>query len=543
MNNFPNSSKTAINPVVAATHILGPFRLDIGAEMLFRSAEPVALGKRAVAVLHALVERPGILVSKQALIDAAWPGLAVEDSNLSVQIAALRRVLGEEPGGERWIETLPRRGYRFVGPVRVGDHGKIAAVPGVANSSMAAVAPVLTLPAQPSIAVLPFQNMSSEPEQEYFADGMVEEIITALSRFRSLFVIARNSSFAYKGRFVDVKQVGRELGVRYVLEGSVRRSMNQVRVTAQLVDALSSAHLWADRFDGALEDIFDLQDRVAARVASEIEPRLAQAELERARRKPTVNLGANDYYLRALANCYPTTKEQSEEVLGLAYKAIELDPAFASAYGIAAWFHSRRGQNQWTSDAVRERADALRMARRAAELGREDAISLAFAGYTFAFAGREVENGAALADRAIELNPNLALAWGICGWVTLMLGQHDAAIERTAHAMRLSPLDPFMRGPQTTMAVANLMAGRYAEAVSWAAKALQPDPNFSPAWRIAAASHALAGHIEEAQAACARLRQLDPLLRVSNLGNVSAPYRPADLAKFEEGLRKAGLPE
>jgi TolB-like protein len=498
---------------VATTHILGPFRLDGEAEMLFRGAEPVVLGKRAVAVLRALVERPGVPMSKEALIEAAWTGLAVEESNLVVQIAALRRVLGEEPGGDHWIETLPRRGYRFVGPARVaeqgvadqgtGHQGVIAGAPPVADPPMAADPPSLTLPAQPSIAVLPFQNMSGDPGQEYFADGVVEEIITALSRFRSLFVIARNSSFAYKGRFVDVKQVGRELGVRYVLEGSVRRSMNQVRVAAQLVDALSGAHLWADRFDGALEDIFDLQDCVAARVASEIEPRLAQVEFERAKRKPTVNLGAYDYYVRALANCYPTTREQSEEVLRLAYKAIELDPGFASAYGIAAWFHSRRGQNQWTTDAVQERADALRMARRAAELGKEDVFSLAFAGYTFAFAGREVENGAALADRAIELNPNLALAWGICGWVTLMLGQHDAAIDRTAQAMRLSPLDPFMRGPQTTMAVAHLMAGRYAEAVSWAAKALQPDPKFAPALRIVVASHALAGNLEQTRAACA----------------------------------------
>jgi TolB-like protein/DNA-binding winged helix-turn-helix (wHTH) protein len=537
---------------VATTHILGPFRLDGEAQLLLRGAEPVPLGKRAVAVLRALVEQPGIPVSKEALIEAAWAGLAVEENNLVVQIAALRRVFGEATGGEGWIETLPRRGYRFVGPVRIAEQSvanprvehqeTVAGAPGASHLAMGDPT-VLTLPAQPSIAVLPFQNMSGDPGQEYFADGVVEEIITALSRFRSLFVIARNSSFAYKGRFVDVKQVGRELGVRYVLEGSVRRSMNQVRVTAQLVDALSGAHLWADRFDDALEDIFDLQDRVAARVASEIEPRLAQVELERAKRKPTVNLGAYDYYVRALANCYPTTREQSEEVLRLAYKAIELDPGFASAYGIAAWFHSRRGQNQWTTDAMQERADALRLARRAAELGKEDAISLAFAGYTFAFAGREVENGAALADRAIELNPNLALAWGICAWVTLMLGQHDAAIDRAARAMRLSPLDPFMRGPQTTMAVAHLMAGRYAEAASWAAKALQPDPKFAPAWRIAAASHALAGHMEEAQAACARLRQLDPRLRVSNLGDVSAPYRPADLATFEAGLRKAGLPE
>jgi adenylate cyclase len=230
-------------------------------------------------------------------------------------------------------------------------------------------------------------------------------------------------------------------------------------------------------------------------------------------------------------------------VLALACKAIELDPGFAAAYGIAAWFHTRRTSNQWTTDAVQERADALQMARRAAELGKEDAFSLAFAGFTFAFVGREVEHGAALADRAIELNPNLALAWGICGWVTLMLGQHDTAIDRAERAMRLSPLDPFMRGPQTTMAVAHLMAGRYDEAVSWAAKALQPDPNFAPAWRMTAASHGLAGNVAQAQAACVRLRELEPLLRVSNLRDVCAPYRPADLAKFEEGLRKAGLPE
>ena len=528
---------------MATTYILGPFRLDGEAEMLFRGAQPAALGKRAVAVLRALVERPGVLVSKQALIDAAWPGLAVEDSNLSVQIAALRRVLGEEPGGERWIETLPRRGYRFVGPVRVGDHGNIAAVPEVANSPWAAIAPVLSLPAQPSIAVLPFQNMSSEPEQEYFADGMVEEIITALSRFRSLFVIARNSSFTYKGRSVDIKQVGRELGVRYVLEGSVRRSSNRVRTTAQLIDVLSGAHLWADRFDGALEDIFDLQDRVASRVVGEIAPRLNQVELARGRRKPTADLGAYDYYLRALANCYSTTKEGSEEVLRLAYKAIELDPGFASACGIAAWLHTRRVQYQWTADSVQERADALRMARRAVELGREDAVALAWAGYAFAFIGREVEHGAALADRAIELNPNLAQAWGFSGWVRLALGQPDTAIDHVARAMRLSPLDPFMRGRQMTTAAAHLIAGRYDEALSWATKALQPDPNFAPAWRMAAASHALAGHMEEAKAACARLRQLEPQLRLGNFRDVATPYRAADLAKIKEGLRKARPPE
>ena len=501
---------------------------------MFRGAEPIALGKRAIAVLRVLVEQPGVVLSGEALIAAAWPGLAVEENNLAVQIAALRRVLGEEPGGKRWIETLPRRGYRFIGPVRIEE----GAIP-----SVTADAPSLALPAQPSIAVLPFQNMSDDPEQEYFADGMVEELITALSRFRSLFVIARNSSFAYKGKSVDIKQVGRELGVRYILEGSVRRSAGRVRTTAQLIDALSGAHIWADRFDGALEDVFELQDQVAARVVGEIEPRLARVELARARHKPTANLGAYDYYLRARANGYSTTREQSQEVLRLAYKAVELDPGFASAYGIAAWIHTRRIQYQWTADEVQERADALRMARRAAELGKEDAVALAWAGHALAFADRKIDHAAALADRAIELNPNLAQAWGFSGWVRLALGQPDLAIEHVARAMRLSPLDPFMRGRQTTMAAAHLIAGRYDEALSWAAKALQPDPNFAPAWRMAAASHALAGHMEEAKAACARLRQLEPLLRVSSFRDLATPYRPADLAKLEEGLRLAGLPE
>ena len=519
---------------MGTSYAIGPFRLDGEAEMLFHGAEPVALGKRAVAVLRALVERPGMPVSKEALIEAAWQRRSVEESNLVVQIAALRRVLGTEPGGERWIETLPRRGYRFVGPARADAPGVIAS---------AADPPTLTLPAQPSIAVLPFQNMSGDPEQEYFADGMVEEITTALSRFRSLFVISRNSSFAYKGRSVDIKRVGRELGVRYVLEGSVRRSRHRVRTTAQLIDALSGVHVWADRFDGALEDVLDLQDRVAARVAGEIEPRLAQVELERGRRKPTVNLGAYDYYVRAIANTYPTTKEQSEEVLGLAHKAIELDPGFASAYGIAAWYHTRRAVNQWTADGAQELADALRMAEQAAELGKEDAFALAWAGYVFAFVSRDVEHGAALADRAVELNPNLALAWGIGGWMALVCGQPDSAIDRTAWAMRLSPLDPFMRGWQSSIAIGHFLSGRYDQALSWTAKALQPDPDFATPWRIAAASHALAGNVQQAQAACARLRELEPLLRVSNFRNLMGPLRPTDMAKWEEGLRKAGLPE
>ena len=222
---------------MAATYVLGPFRLDAETDTLFRRGEPVSLGRRAVALLRVLVERRDIPVSKDALMEAAWAGLTVEESNLTVQIAALRRVLGDEPGGENWIETLPRRGYRFVGPASINDQGT-AARPAALDLPAAAGAALPALPNRPSIAVLPFQNMSADPDQEYFADGMADEIITALSRFRSLFVIARNSSFTYKGRAVDVKQVARELGVRYVLEGSVRKAGNRVRYTGQLIEVI-----------------------------------------------------------------------------------------------------------------------------------------------------------------------------------------------------------------------------------------------------------------------------------------------------------------
>ena len=319
------------------TYVFGPFRLE--AEILFRGSEPVAVGQRAIALLRALVERPGVPVAKDTLIEAAWGSLSVEESNLAVQIAALRRAFADEAGGKRWIETLPRRGYRFTGAVTVASDSTVAAAP---NASAATTADTPTLPDRPSIAVLPFQNMSGDAEQEYFADGMVEEIITALSRFRSLFVIARNSSFAYKGRSVDVKLVGRELGVRYVLEGSVRKSASKVRITAQLIDAQSGAHLWAENFDGTLDDVFDLQDRVAGRVAGEIAPRLNQAQLERARRKPTESLDAYDCYLRAAANYWPMQREECDEVLRLTHRAIELDPGFAAAYAIGAWCYVRR---------------------------------------------------------------------------------------------------------------------------------------------------------------------------------------------------------
>jgi TolB-like protein len=280
---------------MAPTYVLGPFRLDARAEILFRGAEPVALGQRAVALLRVLVERPGVPVSKDALMEAAWAGLTVEESNLAVQISALRRVFGQEPGGEGWIETLPRRGYRFVGPASVKDEGTIVAATPISNFPTAAGAPSLTLPNEASIAVLPFQNMSGDPEQEYFADGISEDIITELSRFHALFVIARNSSFAFRGKSIKVQDIARELGVAHVVEGSVRKAGNRVRITAQLIDGSSGGHVWAERYDRDLTDIFEVQDEVAGAIVAALKVHLTPEErLLRCTSPPRSDSGSRD---------------------------------------------------------------------------------------------------------------------------------------------------------------------------------------------------------------------------------------------------------
>jgi TolB-like protein/class 3 adenylate cyclase len=405
--------------------------------------------------------------------------------------------------------------------------------------------PALALPDKPSIAVLPFTNMSGDPEQEYFADGIVDDIITALSHFKALFVIARNSSFTYKGRAVDVKQVGRELGVRYVLEGSVRKAANRVRITGQLVDTATGAHLWAERFDGGLDDIFDLQDQVTESVVGAIAPAVEKAEIERAKRKPTESLDAYALYLRGLAKHYQFANRQTNnEALRLFNSAIELDPDFAAAYGRAASCYLFAKTEAWISVTSNEISEVTRLARRAVELGKDDAIALAASGYALAVVTHDLETAAALIDRALVLNSNLAEAWSCGGWVKNWLGDPESAIERFVRAMRLSPLDPTLLVMRAGTAHANFFLHRYDEASSWAAMALEDNPDHKAALRIAAASNAMAGRPEQAHKAMARLRQLNPALRVSNLKDVLGPYQHAEyLSQYEEGLRQAGLPE
>jgi adenylate cyclase len=401
----------------------------------------------------------------------------------------------------------------------------------------------LPLPDKPSIAVLPFQNMSGDPEQEYFTDGMVEDIITALSRFKALFVIARNSSFTYKGKAVDIRQVGRELGVRYVLEGSVRKAANRLRISGQLIDATTGGHLWADHFDGVLEDIFELQDRVTSSVVGAIAPKLEQAEIHRARRKPVENLDAYDCYLRGLARIVETTKDAEVEARHFFYRAIELEPDFATPYAMAARCYSRRKAQGWILDRAWEEAEVRRLASRISVIGRDDAVALCIGGYALAWNTGDLDDGDAMAEQALLLNPNLAIAWLFSGYIKVHLGEHELAIERVARSMRLSPRDPEVFNAQMALAQAHLFIGRHDEASSWVEKAVREKPNHVAALGLAASCHALAGRLEQAQKAIVRLRQLDPSWRISKLRDKVVFRRPEDVARLAEGLRRAGLPE
>ncbi|MBL8894931.1 MAG: adenylate/guanylate cyclase domain-containing protein [Rhizobiales bacterium] len=403
--------------------------------------------------------------------------------------------------------------------------------------------PTLALPDKPSIAVLPFQNMSGDPEQEYFADGMVDEITMALSRLRWLFVIARNSSFTYKGRAVDVRQVGRELGVRYVLEGSVRKAGNRVRIAGELIDASTGTQLWSDRFEGGLEDIFDLQDLITASVVGALAPRLESAEIERAMRKPTGSLSAYDYYMRGMGTYNQWKREASIEALRLFKRAIELDPKFASANAMAARCYVQRKAGGWVTDRNHEIAETARLARRAAELGKDDSVALGTAGFALAWVVGAVEEGATLVERALALNPNFAWGWGFSGWINVWLGKPDVAAQHLARALRLSPHDPLSLTYQTAAACAHFFNGQYGAAWTWAETAMHDRPDYAFPNCIGAASGALAGKLTEAERAVTRLRSLMPDLRVSNLIEFFPLRRPRDLAMFAEALRKAGLPE
>lgn len=535
--------------ILTLPFVFEDYVLDEERRELTLRGQVVAVGPQVFDLLLLFVNNPDRVVSKDDLLKAVWNGRIVSESTITSHINAVRKAIGDTGEEQRLVRTVARKGYRFVGQIKVGGIGEAQQPDRPDIDERAPTDPketpssALVLPDKPSITVLPFQNLSGDPEQEYFADGIVEDIIAALSRIRWLFVIARNSSFTYKGRTVDAKGVSQELGVRYVLEGSVRKCGNKVRITGQLIDATSGTHIWAERFEGTLDDIFELQDQIAESVVGAIAPQLERAEIERAKRKPTESLDAYDYYLRGMAKLHNGTLEALDQALPLFYNAIELDPEFASAYGMAAWCHFWRKLNGWMTDRTKEIAEGVRLARLAVTLGRDDAVALTRGGHALSHLAGDVDGGIALLDRARLLNPNLAPAWYLGGILRALRGETDAAIEHLTHAVRLSPLDPEMFRMQVGMALAHFFAGRFDLTTEWAEKALGNLSSFLAPVVLVAASHALSGRMDKARLAMQRLRELDPSLRLSNLKDWLPIQRPEDFARFVDGLRLAGLPE
>ncbi len=491
--------------------------LNLGDVIVEDGGDVYGEGVNIAARLEALAEPGGILISGKIHAEVEGKVAAAFDDR-----------------GEQQVKNITR-------PVRV--FAVRAAAPAEAPPRAGAApdaAPALQVPDKPSIAVLPFQNMSGDPDQDYFADGIVEDIITALSRFKSLFVIARNSSFTYKGKPVDVKKVGRELGVRYVLEGSVRKAGNRVRITGQLIEAATDRHLWADKFDGTLEDVFGLQDQVTMGVIGLIAPKLEQAEIQRAVAKPTTSLDSYDYYLRGLAQGRSVrTAPQARELFA---KAVELDPRFGAASAMAAWTYllqQSRGGVPLTAALL---AEAIRLANLAVRAAGDDAYTLALSAHVLTYLGHEYDRGAAMADEAIALNANLAVAWHARGWIMLLCGEPARSVDSFERMIRLSPLDPWRAGVWTGAAFALFCLGRFEEGCASALKSV----------RVAADTHTLAAYIvnairsgraAEARDTVAQLVKLHPGFRASLVPR-TFPVRSREIRDaMVAALKDAGLPE
>jgi TolB-like protein len=520
-------------------YLFEDYVLDTDHRELRLGAGLAPLAPQVFDILVYLIRNRERVVSKDDLIAAIWDGRIVSESALTTRLNGARNAIGDSGEEQRLIKTFPRKGIRFVGIVREEKPVAADALDHITRPPRASP----TLPDKPSIAVLPFANLSSDVLQDYFTDGVVEDIITELSRFSELFVIARNSSFTYKERSVDVRDVGRDLGVRYVLEGSVRKVANRVRMTGQLIDAASGAHIWADRFESTLDDIFALQDQMAESVVGAIAPRLEHAEIERAKWKPTENLNAYDCFLRGMAAWYDWTQSSHNNALKFFYQAIELDPEFARPYALAAGCYLMRKANDWIIDRAAEAAETGRLARLAADLGRNDAVALAWSAHALAYVVGDIKTGIALVDRALLLNANLAVAWQRSGWLRIYAGDCELAIEHLNRAKRLNPLDPLMHLAHSATAFGYFLLGDIDEASAWAERALHLRSNWPPALRVLAMSNALAGREQATRQAMTGLALVQPRLRISNLHEQIFLHRPEHMAKCIEAMRKAGLPE
>ena len=499
--------------------------LDVARRELRRSGEPITLEPQVFDLLVHLIRNRDRVVTKDDLLEAVWGGRIVSESTLTSRINAARKAVGDSGEAQRLIRTSPRKGIRFIGEV--------------IDASPADPSPPRIPHDRPSIAVLPFDNLSDDREQEYFADGMVEEIITGLSRIKWLFVISRNSTFIYKGKPIDVKTVGRELGVRYVLQGSVRRSGDHVRVTGQLIETETATHVWADRYDGTLGDIFALQDEMTMSVIGAVEPTLRKAEVERARRKRPGNLDAYDLFLRALPFATAAMPDDADKALHLLEEAIQLEPDYAAVHGFIAWCHEQRylrgGLHAETREAARGHAHA------AISAGSDDAMALAMGGFVIAVMERDYITALDALDRAIALSPSSALAFGFSSIVRAWMGDSPTAIGHATIGIRLSPYDPLIYLPYVGLAYAQFFAGNWAEAANAARKATQANPGFSVPCYLLTAALVRLGHMSDARLSARRVLTLQPGFTVSGLvsGDITTPDRMDILA---DALRRAGLP-
>lgn len=503
----------------------GPFRLDTEASLLFRGNEPVALGRRAVTLLRTLVDRAGSPVSKDVLIEAAWPGLSVEESNLPVQIAAIRRVFEDQPGGHQWIETLPRRGYRFTGPVVTAD--------GVRSAESARP----LAPAQlPSVAVLPFDNLSHDPEQEYLADGLAEDLITDLSKISGLSVIARNSAFAFKGQTIDIRRVAEALNVRHVLMGSVRKAGGRVRINAQLVDAASGGHIWAERYDGDLEDIFSLQDTIAGQIVSALQVSLTPGDKALAESKPTGSVEAYDLFLKGRARYYRYTPEDLREAVTCLEEAIAIDPNLAEAYGYLSYCYFTGQSLRWPGyDDGLDRA--IELAEQGVALDGTSAIALARLAFIQTFL-RRYDEATANAEKALALAPNNADVNATCAQILNFWGdpERGRCLQEKAHSMEIFPPPNW----EFHMGVSQFLLQDYDHAIASFSRAV---PRFPLAYSVLACAYLESNRLDDANVAIKKLLEYLPQHTVMWIDQ-KLPFRLHDLrARILDGLRKAGMPE
>jgi len=495
---------------------------------LMSGAREVRLTPKALELLSFLALRPNEVISKDELFAAVWPKAQVGDAALVTCIQELRRALRDNAKRPRYIETLHRRGYRFIGKT-------------VTEKAPDAATPALQLPDRPSIAVLPFVNMSDDADQEHFADGVSEDLITGLSRIRWLFVIARNSTFVYKHRAVDVKQVARELGVRYVLEGSVRRAGRQLRVSAQLIDAISGAHHWAERYDREVDDVFAVQDQITNSVAAAIEPHLLAAEGLRALSRRPEDLGAWELVARAQTHFWRMTNEDYKRAIDELERAVNAYPDYAPARSLLAFCLMFAAHMGWT-DRSRDPALGREHAMRAIALDDRDPWGHIALGY-WALMEKRTEESITALRRAVEINPNSAAAHTHLGHGLAFAGHDREAIEHAERAMRLSPFDPMLALNLGTIAVSHFVAGRYEEATRYTTEASRIRPGFQGAHRLRCASLAQSGQFDEARRHFLMVREQQPHLSAEWI-KTNVPYQTDELMeRFVEGMRKAGLDE